>query len=256
VPVRSSAGIDSSQTRIPIDSDFSTLLCIKRSAERRDNVPGRLSFDRMMNQSGGDGIGFLLSAFNGEPEHVYELSTEMFRAVLPRRQVLAFCQPSVYNDKIAVASDQAGNGFVSRLSPGVGSANLFKTDELFELSDDDSGLCELAMAIASLSIVEHGSYSAFDEDTVDEIAKKFSDEKDEDPLSSEEIAALFYETYPFKTSIPSAGRAAMQLEEHRSKLQKIARMTVQYTRAGKMLPARYCNSHPFLPQYDPPHTSR
>jgi hypothetical protein len=211
-----------------------------------------LSFDRMMNQSGGDGMGFLLSAFNGESENVYELSSEMFRAVLPRRQVLAFCQPSVYSDKIAVASDQAGNGFVSRLSPGVGSANLFKTDELFELSDDDSGLCELAMAIASFSIVEHGSYSAYDEDTVDEITKRFSDEKDEDPLSSGETAALFYETHQFNTSILSAGRAAMQLEEHQLTLQKSARMAIQYARAGKKLPARYCNSRPFLPQYAPP----
>ena len=144
-----------------------------------------LNYDRMLNYCGGNGIGSALTAFNGEAQTSYDLSNEKVRAVIPRRQLLAFCQPQVFEAKVAAASSQIGNGFVSRLSISVGAPNLLRTAELFRLEDGDVSLSELIMAIASLGVVEFGTLTELEGEELATVVQQISDKDDADPMTDD-----------------------------------------------------------------------
>jgi hypothetical protein len=212
-----------------------------------------LTFQRMLNHGGGDGIDFFLSSFNGEAETTYGLCNDSFRAVLPRKSIFCLCQPEVFAEKVASEQTGNGNGFHSRLSVGVGVRNMLKTDELFELADGELTLVDLVLAVAALSVVEQGSYlKRFDEEVLQKTAM-FSDDSDTDELGAAEEASLFYETHRFITNVPRAAEGADQLAVHRATQQKKARMSDKYTKLGKPVPKRYANlNEKFHPVYTPP----
>ena len=158
----------------------------------------------MLNYCGGNGMGSALTAYNGEAQTSYDLSNEKVRAVIPRRQLLAFCQPQVFEAKVAAASSQIGNGFVSRLSISVGAPNLLRTAELFRLEDGDLSLSELIMAIASLGVVEFGTLTELEGEELATVVQQFSDKDDADPMTPEEESRLSHLTHTFITDIPSA----------------------------------------------------
>ena len=238
---------------IPVDDNTATIAAgIRKQADSRNLVRVQdeyLNFDRMI-KLGGDGVGHILSAWSGESETTYELCSGTLRSVLPRRNMISYSQPTVYFDK--VVQDQSGNGFVSRLCPGLGMPNLLQTSDLFELESNEANLSQLILSVAVLNIVEYGSYHALDDDTVTEITDSFSDPDDAQQLSNEESADLFYLTNRFVGPVPRAAEAGEQFKEYEINSQKNERMREKYTRAGKPIPGRYKERPPFSPVYRPP----
>jgi len=217
-------GVRVCEQSIPEEDKTATIAAgIRQQANRRNQLRVEdeyLGFQRMLNHGGGDGISFVLSAYNGESESNYVLSSGFFRSVIPRRNIFALCQPEVYMDKVASEQTGNGNGFISRLSLGVGIRNMHKTAELFELKDGEFTLVDMILALSAVSVVEHGSYAARDDESVLQIKSEFSDDSDSDPLAHSEEALLFYATHRFTTDVPRAAEAAEQLAVHGRQVRK------------------------------------